>query len=72
MDNLQLKNAYRSFVLIAFCSLFLIGCNSTPEENIEPSCTMDSNENCSAETDNGDDRAYNPCKVNKNLPVCKK
>jgi hypothetical protein len=55
-----------------FSILFFYGCKSTPEEDIEANCPAESTENCSVEDGNGDDRGYNPCLVNKNLPVCKK
>lgn len=71
MEILSINRAHRIFVLFTCCMLFLCGCQSTPEES-EPDCRVETNENCSAEKDNGDDRGYDPCLVNKNLPVCKK
>ena len=72
MDNLIVNGAHRMFFLGAFCSIFLYGCNSTPEEEVAANCRTETTENCSVEDDNGDDRGYNPCLVNKNLPVCEK
>ena len=72
MENLSINSARRIFVLFTFCIAFLFGCQSTPEEELEPDCRTQSSENCSDEENNGDDRGYNPCLVNKNLPVCKK
>ena len=71
MENLLINRAYRIFVSFTFCILFLLACQSTPDESA-PDCRTETSENCSAEEDNGDDRGYNPCLVNKNLPVCKK
>lgn len=71
MENLSINSVRRIFVLFTFCILFVFGCKSTPEES-EPDCRTETSENCSAEEDSGDDRGYNPCLVNKNLPVCKK
>jgi hypothetical protein len=72
MNNLSINKAHRLFLLLAFCSTFLFGCNSTPDKEVETNCRTETNENCTVEDENGDDRGYNPCLVNKNLPVCKK
>lgn len=72
MKNSLINRAPRTLVFFTFCTLFLYGCKSTPEEDVEAKCRTETNENCSAEDKNGDDRGYNPCLVNKNLPVCKK
>ena len=72
MEHLSLNRARQIFILLSICTLFLYGCNSTSEENVEVNCQIETNENCSVEEDNGDDRGYNPCLVNKNLPVCQK
>lgn len=72
MDNLTTNRAHRLFLLFAFCSTFLYGCNSTSDKEIATNCRTETNENCTVEDENGDDRGYNPCLVNKNLPVCKK
>jgi hypothetical protein len=72
MKNLSINRAPRILILFTFCILFLLGCKSTPEEDIEAKCRTDTNDNCSGEDNNGGDRGYNPCLVNKNLPVCKK
>jgi len=68
----MINKVRRMFFLCAFCGMFLYGCNSTPEEEVAANCRTDTNENCEVADDNGDDRGYNPCLVNKNLPVCKK
>lgn len=57
---------------MVFGILLLIGCQSTPEESGEFDCKEQADATCSAEADNGDDRGYNPCLVNKKLPICKK
>ena len=72
MENLSINRARRIFFLVSFSILFLCGCNSTAQENIEANCQTETDKNCSVEDGNGDDRGYNPCLVNKNLPVCKK
>jgi hypothetical protein len=72
MENLSINRARRIIVLFTLCILCLFGCQSTPEEDLAPDCRTQTSENCSAEENNGDDRGYNPCLVNKNLPVCKK
>jgi hypothetical protein len=55
-----------SFTLTLY---FLFGCDSTQEIEEEPECRSPSNEIC--EPDEGQERGYDPCLVNKNLPVCK-
>jgi len=72
MDNLSINRVRRIFVLCTFCLFFLYGCKSTTNEDVATNCRTQGNENCADEEDNGDDRGYNPCLVNKNLPVCKK
>ncbi len=62
----------RMFVLCATCTLFLVACESTPEQDKGSHCKDDANQTCVKKADNGEDRGYNPCLVNKNLPVCKK
>ena len=72
MENLSINRARRIFVLFTFCMLFIFGCKSTPEHEVAANCVTETNKDCSVEDDNGDDRGYNPCLVNKKLPVCKK
>lgn len=72
MENLSLNRALRMFVLLTFSMLFLYGCESTANEEVEADCRIETDENCAVEDDNSDDRGYNPCLVNEKLPVCKK
>ena len=72
MEHISINRARRIFILFALCTVFLYGCKSTSEEDIKANCRTETNENCSVKPDNGDDRGYNPCLVNKNLPVCNK
>lgn len=44
----------------------LSGCASTEETVEQPDCQPEVAENCESP-----DRGYDPCLVNKNLPVCK-
>lgn len=72
MEKLLSKLASRTMFLILLSSGFLLSCQSTSADNEEPSCRTEVSDNCSAEEDMGDDRGFNPCLINKNLPVCKK
>jgi hypothetical protein len=72
MNNLSINRTGYTFLLFIFGILFLFGCQSTLEEKLDTNCRTQTSENCSVEEDNGDNRGYNPCLVNKNLPVCKK
>jgi hypothetical protein len=72
MEHLSINRARRIFVLFTFFLLFFNGCKSTTDEDFTANCRTQANENCASEEDNGDDRGYNPCLVNNNLPVCKK
>lgn len=75
MNNLTTNRASRITFLFIFSLISLFGCQSTSVEEVMSNCQTQSTENCSVEDDNGDngdDRGYNPCLVNKNLPVCKK
>ena len=72
MEHLSINRARRICFLLTISMLFLYGCNITAQENVETNCRTETNENCSAEEDNGDDRGFNPCLVNKKLPVCQK
>jgi len=71
MEKLSTRPVKGSIMLALFSSIFLLGCQSTPTENTEPNCRTESSENC-VEEDMGDDRGFNPCLVNKKLPICKK
>ena len=62
----------RKVILITYFTVtlcLLLGCNSTEEAIEEPECRSPSNDSC--ETDEDQERGYDPCLVNKNLPVCK-
>lgn len=62
----------RKIILTIMCCYFismLSGCASTDETAEQPDCQPQVTENC--ESDEGPDRGYDPCLVNKNLPVCK-
>lgn len=52
-----------STTFLACC--LMSGCQSTAKT--EPECRPENSQTCE-----GDDRGYDPCLVNKNLPVCKK
>lgn len=62
------KNCTR-VALLALTFSLVVACNSTPEYEEPDDCTPNGEEACE---DSGDDRGYNPCLVNKNLPVCKR
>jgi hypothetical protein len=72
MEHLSQNRVLRTFVLINIVVMSLIGCGSTGVEEKELECAENDTETCPAESVNGDDRGYNPCLINKNLPVCKK
>ena len=73
MRNLFINRTGRLSVLFTF-SVLLYGCKSTSEEDVEATCRTETSEICSVENkyEDGDMRGYNPCLVNKNLPVCNK
>jgi hypothetical protein len=53
-------------------ALFLLGgCGATEQTEEVPECRSDAPETCTTEGEDAEDRSYNPCLINKNLPVCK-
>lgn len=48
----------------------LSGCNSTTKDEEPPTCRP-SLSSCAEEPDTSKDRGYDPCLINKELPVCK-
>ena len=64
------KNRPRKLcTLVTFSTVFLFACQGTPpdeQEDLEV-CQAESAEGCVEE-----DRGFNPCRINNNLPVCKK
>jgi hypothetical protein len=72
MEKLPTRLVSRTIILALLGSVFLFGCQSTATENSEPNCQTESSDNCVEEGDMGDDRGFNPCLVNKKLPICKK
>lgn len=58
-------------LILTFLLLFLGACGSTMEETEVQECQPQNTESCAEAEDNGEDRGYDPCKINKNLPVCK-
>lgn len=58
-------------LLLAGSFLFLAACGSTMEEAETAECQPQNTESCTDSEDDGEDRGYDPCKINKNLPVCK-
>jgi len=70
-QQIKLKNLLTSacFVLL---TLVFSGCVSTEKSEEELECRPQNTEECSVEEQKeGEDRGYDPCLVNKNLPVCK-
>jgi hypothetical protein len=72
MEYLSKNKAYQIFGLSILSLVILTSCQSTETEVDEANCSTTDAENCPAEPNNGEDRGYNPCLVNKALPVCKK
>ncbi len=68
---------YSSFTLLKLVTVvsvsLLSACGSTMQEDELPTCRSDSPDlsSCPEESDKPEDRGYNPCLINKNLPVCK-
>ena len=66
-----------SFSICFFvASILLSGCSATEQNNKLPEQTENNTECRPASTDKCDsqdekDRSYDPCLINKNLPVCK-
>ncbi|MFT4938758.1 MAG: hypothetical protein ACI88A_001787 [Paraglaciecola sp.] len=69
MEFFAKDRARQLCILVAFSIVFLFGCQSTPTEDQEDpeTCQAENAEDCS-----GEDRGFNPCRINNNLPVCKK
>jgi hypothetical protein len=57
-----------ALALLTACCLSLTACQSTSADEDEPECISQPTEACA---DEDDDRGYDPCLVNSNLPVCK-
>lgn len=51
--------------------MFLSGCKSTTTNNTESECRPQNTQSCEDIEGNGKDRGYDPCLINKNLPICK-
>lgn len=66
-NNLHRMLASTLLVLLTF---LFSGCVSTDKSNDELECRPQTSEECSTEEE-GEDRGYDPCLVNANLPVCK-
>jgi hypothetical protein len=69
MDILSKNGTLKCSVLVACYGAFLLGCQSTPAKVPEEdqACQAENAESC-----NGEDRGFNPCRINNKLPVCKK
>jgi hypothetical protein len=69
MEFFSKYRARQFYILATFSTFFLFGCQSTPPEEQEEQaiCQAADTENC-----DGEDRGFNPCRINNNLPVCKK
>ncbi|GAB2681214.1 hypothetical protein Q4574_19620 [Aliiglaciecola sp. 3_MG-2023] len=68
MNTSKRLTSYLPILFTVVCLFFIGGCNSTDEPIEEPQCRSEKQESCDA----GDEtqRGYDPCLVNKNLPVC--
>ena len=60
----------RQIGIVALLTAFfgMAGCQSTDETVATEECREASTETCE---ENGEDRGYDPCRINNNLPVCK-
>ena len=69
MDIFWKDRARHLCIFVAFSSIVLFACQSTPPEEQEDLevCQTESTDGCVEE-----DRGFNPCRINNNLPVCKK
>ena len=69
MENPWKNKARNLYILVTFSTVFLFACQSTPPDEQEylEVCEAESEEGCVEE-----DRGFNPCRINNNLPVCKK
>jgi hypothetical protein len=61
------------FVCGVFSAFLLSGCGATEQTTQPPIQASEcrSSEDTSCEDEAGPDRSYDPCRINKNLPVCK-
>lgn len=71
MECLSIKRTSSLIVFTLTSLIFFSGCQSTASEDLNAECPVENTTNCPISEDNGDDRGYNPCLVNKALPVCK-
>ena len=70
--EIYVKNkVYRLGIYLSFAILFLSGCESTTTSNTEAECRPQNTQSCEDNDGNGNDRGYDPCLINKNLPICK-
>ena len=69
MEIFSKDRARQLCLLLTFSSVLLFGCQSTPPEEQDDleTCQAESAEGCV-----GEDRGFNPCRINNDLPVCKK
>jgi hypothetical protein len=59
------------YLCFSFTLLLLSGCGATEQTEELAECRSDAPETCDSEDPKAEDRGYNPCLINKNLPVCK-
>lgn len=65
-------NRLLSSTFLLLLTFVFSGCVSTEKSEEELECRPQSTQECSAEEEeDGEGRGYDPCLVNKNLPVCK-
>jgi len=66
--NCEIKKVFL-YLGMAFVIHLISGCGATEPVMEEPECRPASEENCEVKDEK--DRGYDPCLINKNLPVCK-
>lgn len=59
------------YLCFSFTLFLLSGCGATEQTEELAECRSDAPETCESDADEAEDRTFNPCLINKNLPVCK-
>lgn len=67
----NLHKLLASTIVVLFTS-FILGCSSTEKTTETTQCVPQNTQACpGSENQDGEDRGYDPCLINENLPVCK-
>lgn len=68
MNSNRRFELFTSIICVVICASLIGGCQSTEDSVDEAACQTEQQQNCGS--DDEAERGYDPCLVNKNLPVC--